>query len=682
MKKAGFTLIELISVIVILAIIALIATPIILNIINDAKYKSQKQSIDNYAQAIKNAVAKENIKEPNKHIYGKFLYEDYGKKIKNIKNELNINYDGNKVICDIIIINKDGTIYLSECSVDGNKVYINKDESKKENPTMYYEYGKTEYGMIMENKSHSNKFLNTGIDGYKISQFKISNTLDIPNKETYQSVDCSYNQDCSVICYYKELEDKPNYYVVYLASDGEMYTPVNSSYLFYNLGYQRQEFKLNLTGLNTSKTKNMSYMFKETGSSNEINLGDKFNTSNVTNMEGMFYNFFTSFKGSFKLPDSFNTSNVTNMHKMFHMGFYSASLLDLGNSFDTSNVTDMSYMFESSFYLRRLNLGNKFDTSNVTNMSHMFNYLGEKVMTSLSLGNKFDTSKVTNMASMFAWTGSSYMTNLDLGNKFDTSKVENMSNMFQDCRALKNLNLGDKFDTTKVTNMSYMFAGLNNLTTLDLGDKFDTSNVTNMNHMFNYFGKDIENFSLGDKFDTSNVIDMGGMFNGAFKNKLKKLDLGDKFYTSKVKSMSSMFEETGYENMEELDLGDKFDTSNVSRMSKMFYRTGYNKLKKLDLGKEFVVGTSIKWYDLRYDNMFEETGKESMEELYLWNFDRYTRTANYYRENMFINCGTEGILTKVVVSTDSFKNTLRNDSTVPNFWKKDGEQDIIVVQAP
>ena len=44
MHKKGFTLIELLAVIVILAIIALIATPIVLNIINDAKEESELRS--------------------------------------------------------------------------------------------------------------------------------------------------------------------------------------------------------------------------------------------------------------------------------------------------------------------------------------------------------------------------------------------------------------------------------------------------------------------------------------------------------------------------------------------------------------------------------------------------------------------------------------------------------------
>lgn len=44
MKKDGFTLVELLAVVVILAVVALIATPIILNIINDTKKSSIKQS--------------------------------------------------------------------------------------------------------------------------------------------------------------------------------------------------------------------------------------------------------------------------------------------------------------------------------------------------------------------------------------------------------------------------------------------------------------------------------------------------------------------------------------------------------------------------------------------------------------------------------------------------------------
>lgn len=46
--------------------------------------------------------------------------------------------------------------------------------------------------------------------------------------------------------------------------------------------------------------------------------------------------------------------------------------LDLGDKFDTSNVTDMNQMFNHCSSLESLDLGDKFDTSNVTNMWRMF----------------------------------------------------------------------------------------------------------------------------------------------------------------------------------------------------------------------------------------------------------------------------------------------------------------------
>ena len=61
MKEKGFTLIELLAVIVILAIIALIATPIVLNIIKDAKKKSAEISVENYFSAIEQAIVKRNL---------------------------------------------------------------------------------------------------------------------------------------------------------------------------------------------------------------------------------------------------------------------------------------------------------------------------------------------------------------------------------------------------------------------------------------------------------------------------------------------------------------------------------------------------------------------------------------------------------------------------------------------
>ena len=57
--KKGFTLIELLAVIVILAVIALIATPIIINIINDAERNAALQSANGYVRAVNYKIAQE-----------------------------------------------------------------------------------------------------------------------------------------------------------------------------------------------------------------------------------------------------------------------------------------------------------------------------------------------------------------------------------------------------------------------------------------------------------------------------------------------------------------------------------------------------------------------------------------------------------------------------------------------
>ena len=69
-----------------------------------------------------------------------------------------------------------------------------------------------------------------------------------------------------------------------------------------------------------------------------------------------------SFKGS-------NTSNVTNMRGMFAT-CHSLTSLDVSR-FNTSNVTNMSSMFQNCNHLTSLDLSG-FDTSKVTGMDYMF----------------------------------------------------------------------------------------------------------------------------------------------------------------------------------------------------------------------------------------------------------------------------------------------------------------------
>ena len=140
----------------------------------------------------------------------------------------------------------------------------------------------------------------------------------------------------------------------------------------------------------------VSYMFAHFTNLEEIDFGDCFDTSNVTNMSAMFYDCrdLTSLDLS-----SFDTSNVTNMSDMLH-DCRSLTSLNL-SGFDTSSVTEMRSMFHGCSSLTSLSLDG-FDTANVTDMSCMFHSCSD--LTSLNLSG-FDASNATDIHWMFSGCG-------------------------------------------------------------------------------------------------------------------------------------------------------------------------------------------------------------------------------------------------------------------------------------
>lgn len=105
---------------------------------------------------------------------------------------------------------------------------------------------------------------------------------------------------------------------------------------------------------------------------------------------------------------------------------------------DTSNVTNMSGMFSNLQSLQSLNVTN-FKTSKVTDMSTMFFNCSK--LTSLNV-SKFDTASVRSMEMMFY--GCSGLKSLDLSS-FKTSAVRSKSRMFFGVSKLQDLKLGAGF---------------------------------------------------------------------------------------------------------------------------------------------------------------------------------------------------------------------------------------------
>ena len=211
-----------------------------------------------------------------------------------------------------------------------------------------------------------------------------------------------------------------------------------------------------------------------------------------------------------------NTSEVTNMAGMFEECFVLTSL-DVSH-FDTKKVKNMAGMFSGCNELTALDVSG-FDTRNVTNMYGMFATCSS--LTAIDVRN-FDTQKVTNMGSMFY--GCNSLTSLDVS-FLNTSNVNSMSYMFRDCENLTSLDLRN-FNTAKVTDMSHMFHGCTNMRTICVGDGWSTANVAQSGYMFtgctNLVG------GAGTVFDTDHVDAAYAHLDGGIDNPgyLSKYDVG------------------------------------------------------------------------------------------------------------------------------------------------------------
>ena len=155
-----------------------------------------------------------------------------------------------------------------------------------------------------------------------------------------------------------------------------------------------QDIKLDLSNFNTSNVTNMIYMFL--GSKiTSLDLSN-FDTSNVTDM---YYMFKDSLATEIKGLDKFVTSKVTRMDGMFENS--QVTTIDV-SFFDTSKVTGMSYMFSGS-KVTTLDLSN-FDITNVFSMSGMFKNMKNIKILDLS---SFDTSKLNQTYNEDIFSGNS-----------------------------------------------------------------------------------------------------------------------------------------------------------------------------------------------------------------------------------------------------------------------------------
>ena len=390
-KRNGFTLIELLAVLIVLAVIALITTPLVMNIIENARKKAFENSVYGIMETYRLDMAKNLNNIGKSHTFPE------------ANNDLK--YNGKEMVGGSIFLDYEDDVEVRRITdgrycADGNRrnLKVKKGDCQIDMATA---------PILNFTTMQYTDFLHV-VDKTVIESIEFVMVEDFPKG----AIDVSAKRNGSVMAWTKD-EDSNGLYEVYVGAINDViYANPNSGSLFYGTKNLR---KLDLRNFDTITATDMHGMFQDAGYSSldfTLNLGNKFDTSNVTNMYSMFQNVgYSSPSFTLKLGNKFDTSKVTRMNNMFYNTGSKASdfTIVLGSKFDTSNVTDMNQMFHgmgSNSSKFTLDLGDKFDTSKVINMSTMFYNTGFRSKNFiLDLGNKFNVDKVTNVNSSFYYTG-------------------------------------------------------------------------------------------------------------------------------------------------------------------------------------------------------------------------------------------------------------------------------------
>ena len=194
-------------------------------------------------------------------------------------------------------------------------------------------------GTLAQGGSGNTTFFNNSlVNKPDVEKFIIETNMNNVPTDSTKWWDASKAKDNSVKAYYKDTNNN-NLYEVYIATNGKLVAPENSSYLF--AYYENLTAIEGLQNLDTSNATRLDKMFTGDVKLTALNLRF-YNTSKVTNMANMFYN---CEKITALDLSSFDTSKVTNMANMFYGCSELTKIVVNGSGFVTTNVTSSGSMF-------------------------------------------------------------------------------------------------------------------------------------------------------------------------------------------------------------------------------------------------------------------------------------------------------------------------------------------------
>lgn len=337
--KRGFTLIELLAVMVILAMIALIATPLILNSINDSKVEVERQSVNAMMRA--SVVYFDSQSLTDTPASGD-IFDDVVGTVEGLRPD-----EGEIYVTDRENLSF-ALLYGTNCYIKtkSDETYtlvkdssittcVLPEEPEPEPPV------EPPAPIIVTNHIQTASD-STSIFGYEKGAVRTVTFVDnneVPAGAT-KVKDISEKGDGSIMLWYLNGND------AYIgSSDGVVALAPNSSYFFSGMN---SLVSVDLRHVDTSNVTNMEGMFKDCTNLASLDL-TSFNTENLEDSSGMYEN--CSNLVHLDLS-SFDTSKVTDMSNMFYRCSNLGSL-DL-SSFDTSHVTDFTNMFAESSNINKI----------------------------------------------------------------------------------------------------------------------------------------------------------------------------------------------------------------------------------------------------------------------------------------------------------------------------------------
>ena len=189
--KKGFTLIELLAVIVILAVIALIATPLIINVIDEARKGAAEDSMNHYIDAVELSLVRAEVtsqENGNSSIDGLYetkdgnLYLDGNKKF-DVEIKGTVPADGSEIYI------QDKKIVNARFTFSGYQVNYTKPGENLLLGTKAMEFNEEIYAIVgefVDEMMNDNKVLKTvrGWDGYKFRFNKVAQRVGIKVGDT------------------------------------------------------------------------------------------------------------------------------------------------------------------------------------------------------------------------------------------------------------------------------------------------------------------------------------------------------------------------------------------------------------------------------------------------------------------------------------------------------------------